>query len=87
VEYEVCGSAYTVDVTYENSAGTTSREYGVGVPWSYSFSADPGDYVYISAQNTGSYGSVTVAIWVDGEIYEAETSESAYCVATARGTL
>ena len=87
VEYEVTGSAYSVDVTYENSGGTTSREYGVGVPWSYRFSADPGDYVYISAQNTGTYGTVTVAIYLDGEIYEAETSEGAYCVATASGTL
>ena len=87
VEYEVTGSAYSVDVTYENSGGTTSREYGVGVPWSYRFSADPGDYVYISAQNTGTYGTVTVAIYLDGEIYEAETSEGAYCVATAGGTL
>ena len=87
VEYEVTGSAYSVDVTYENSGGTTSREYGVGVPWSYRFSADPGDYVYISAQNTGTSGTVTVAIYLDGEIYEAETSERAYCVATASGTL
>lgn len=87
VEYEVTGSAYSVDVTYENSSGTTSREYGVGVPWSYRFSADPGDYVYISAQNTGTYGTVTVAIYLDGEIYEAETGEGAYCVATAGGTL
>ncbi|MGM0628025.1 MAG: MmpS family transport accessory protein [Candidatus Fermentibacterota bacterium] len=87
VEYEVTGSAYSVDVTYENSGGSTSREYGVGVPWSYRFSADPGDYVYISAQNTGTYGTVTVAIYIDGEIYEAETSERAYCTATASGML
>lgn len=87
VEYEVTGSAYTVDVTYENSGGSTSREYGVGVPWSYRFNADPGDEVYISAQNTGLYGTVTVAIYLDGEIFEAETSEGAYCTATASGTL
>ena len=87
VEYEVTGSAYTVDVTYENSGGSTSREYAVGVPWSYRFSADPGDEVYISAQNTGLYGTVTVAIYLDGEIFEAETSEGAYCTATASGTL
>jgi len=41
----------------------------------------------ISAQNTETYCSVTVAIWVDGESFEAETSEDAYCVATAASTL
>jgi hypothetical protein len=87
VEYEVTGSAYSVDVTYENSSGSTSREYGVGVPWSHSFYAEPGDHVRITAQNTGLYGTVTVAIYLDGEIYEAETSEGAYCTATASGTL
>jgi len=51
VAYEVCGSAYTVDVIYENSSGGTWRVFGVGMPWSYTFYADPGGYVYIGSEH------------------------------------
>ena len=87
VKYEVSGTASTVDVTYENSDGGTSQESDVEVPWSYSFTGHPGDFVYISAQNQGQTGTVTVTIYNDGDVFKTSTSEGAYVIATASGSL
>ena len=87
VKYKVTGTADTVDVTYENSDGGTSQESDVSVPWSYSFTGEPGDFVYISAQNQGQTGTVTVTIYTDGDVFKTSTSEGAYVIATASGSL
>lgn len=87
VKYKVTGTAETVDVTYENSSGGVSQESDVEVPWSYSFTGEPGDFVYISAQNQGQTGTVTVTIYRDGDVFKTSTSEGAYVIATASGTL
>jgi len=87
VEYKVTGTASRVDVTYENEDGGTSQEGNVSVPWTYSFTGDPGDFVYISAQNQGQSGSVTVTIYTDGDNFKTSTSSGAYVIATASGSL
>lgn len=87
VKYKVTGTADTVDVTYENADGGTSQESDVDVPWSYSFTGEPGDFVYISAQNQGQTGTVTVTIYTDGDVFKTSTSEGAYVIATASGSL
>ena len=87
VEYRVTGTASLVDVTYVNKGGGTSQNDDVEVPWSYSFEGNRGDFVYISAQNQGETGKVTVAIYRNGTIIESSTSEGAYVIATASGTL
>ena len=87
VEYKVTGTASEVDVTYENEDGGTSQQSNVSVPWSYSFTGDPGDFVYISAQNQGESGSVTVTIYTDGDKFKSSTSSGAYVIATASGSL
>jgi hypothetical protein len=87
VTYEVTGSASSVDVTYENEDGGTSQQSGVSVPWSYSFTGHNGDFVYISAQNNGSSGSVTVTIYKNDSVFKTSTSSGAYVIADAYGTL
>ena len=87
VKYEVTGSANRVDVTYENEDGGISQENNVIVPWSYSFKGDSGDFVYISAQNQGESGTVTVTIYKDGSKFKRSTSSGAYCIASASGSL
>ncbi|MBL7087099.1 MAG: hypothetical protein ISS28_08435 [Candidatus Cloacimonetes bacterium] len=87
VEYKVTGTASRVDVTYENEGGGTSQESNVSVPWTYSFTGEPGDFVYISAQNQGQSGSVTVTIYTDGDKFKTSTSSGAYVIATASGSL
>jgi hypothetical protein len=87
VKYSVTGSATKVDITYENEDGGTSQVAGASVPWSYSFTGEKGDFVYISAQNQDSTGTVTVTIYRDGDTFKTSTSSGAYVIATASGTL
>lgn len=88
VTYRVTGSADSVSVTYENYDGGTSQRSKVYLPWERQlFSMKTGDFVYISAQNNGEYGSVTTEIYVDGELFKTSTSIGAYVIATSSGTL
>ena len=87
MEYEVTGSASSVDVTYANESGGTSRQSGVSLPWSYSFTGDPGDFVYILAENKGATGSVTATIYKNGNEFKTSTSSAPYGTAEASGVL
>jgi hypothetical protein len=86
IEYEVTGSAQSASLTYQNRDGGTSQE-DVSIPWTYSFTARSGDFVYISAQNEGEYGTVTVNIYLDGVQVKTSTSSGAYVIATASGSV
>ena len=87
VEYRITGSASTVDVTLNNSDGGTEQYSGVSVPHTYSYSNFRDWFLYISAQNNDSYGSVTVAIYLNGVLKKSATSSGAYVIATASGTI
>lgn len=89
VKYAVTGTAKKVSITIENENGGTSQFSDVSVPWSYTFPVKkkPGTFVYVSAQNEGSSGSVTVKIYRDGKVFKSSTSSGAYVIATASGTL
>jgi tetratricopeptide (TPR) repeat protein len=87
IEYRVTGSTSMVDVTYTNKDGGTSQANGVSIPWSYSFKASSGKFVYISAQNKSESGGITVTIYKDGSVFKSSKSSGAYCIAEASGTL
>jgi hypothetical protein len=87
IKYEVTGSASTVDITYENADGGTSQANGVSISWSYSFTGHTDDFVYVSAQNNGESGTVTVTIYKDGSVFKTSTSSGAFCIASASGIL
>lgn len=87
VKYEVTGSAQSVDITYQNEDGGTSQVSDVTLPWSITFTGDTLDFVYISAQNQGETGTVTVTIYRDAEQFKSSTSSGAYVIASADGTL
>jgi hypothetical protein len=53
VTYTVTGDSQQASVTYENANADTSQESEVAVPWDYSFSAESGAFLYISAQRGG----------------------------------
>jgi len=90
VKYSVTGTASTVNITIENESGGTSQYSDVTLPWEYSFKAYAGtgtyDYlfVYVSAQNQGSSGSVTATIYYkkyEGDqfqMYKTSTSIPSY---------
>ena len=87
VRYEVTGTAALVDITIENSSGGTSQYADVAPPWTYDFSAKVDDFVYVSAQNATSTGSVTATIKIDGDTFKTSTSSGAYVIATASGSV
>jgi hypothetical protein len=67
VEYRVTGKAskaYTITFV-SNSAGESSTIINAPIPWNYSFLADRGDTVYISAWSSDS---VKVEIFVEGDL-------------------
>lgn len=87
VTYDVTGSAWTVDITYQNEDGGTSQLSGVMLPWRTSFSAGALSFVYIAAQNQGETGTVTATIYRDGEEFRTSTSSGAHVIASAHGSL
>ena len=74
-------------LTYQNSGGNTEQVANAGASWSYSFDGDPGDFVYLSAQNNKASGSVTVTITLDGNTFKTANSSGAYVIATASGSI
>jgi hypothetical protein len=86
VEYRVSGSTNKVSITYANSNEGTSQ-LTTNTPWSYKFStAKTGQFLYVSAQNQRSSGTVIVEIYRHGTLYKKSESSGAYCIATASGT-
>jgi len=84
VTYKMSGTARRADLTYQNAQGG-SEQKEVALPWSISFSATDGQFVYLSGQNTGEYGSVTCAILLNGTSVKQSTSEGAYKIASCSG--
>jgi len=87
LRYEVTGSAESVNITYENLNGGISQLSGRQLPWSVTLTADPMDFVFLSATNTGETGSVTVTIFDDGDVFKRATSEGAHVTASVSGNL
>jgi len=87
VRYLVWGSSGDYNVTYQNSNGGTSQQSNVPSDWTYSFTATPGDFVYLSAQNNNNTGSVSVTIYQGPFVFETSTNTGAFVIATATGTL
>jgi len=86
VEYEITGTATSVSVTLQNETGGTEQYSDVSVPHTYTFNSYTDWFLYISAQNQGGSGSVTVTIYVDGEVFKTSTSSGAYVIASASGS-
>lgn len=86
ITYRIKGSASRVSLTYNNAQGGTEQKEA-RVPWEISFNARSGAFLYVSAQNNGSMGTVTCEILVDGLVVRTSTSEGAYKIATCSGRL
>ena len=90
VAYLISGSAKTVDLTLQTATGQ-SQQNDLKLPvknragTDINFEATPGQFVYVSAQNQGSYGTVTCEITVDGVPVSTNTSSGGYSIATCSG--
>lgn len=88
IKYEVTGSAKSVDITMHWGDGNTYQYSNVGVPCAYEAKSWGNEsFVYISAQNNGSTGSVTCNIYHRDKLFKTATSSGAYVIATASGSI
>lgn len=92
VVYEVEGTADSVSITIQTPSGS-SQAANRAVPLTSDGSPGieiagftAGDFVYLSAQNEGEYGTVTCRISVDGDVVSEVTSTGAYTIATCDAT-
>ena len=80
--YEVSGTSNNYSVTMINGQGGT-EQYTTGAFWSYWEDQDLSRFLYVSAQNNNSSGTVVVKILQDGSVIKTSTCEGGYCIATA----
>lgn len=87
VHYEVTGTTDRANWTIAYFDGSVGQ-YTLPVPYKTSpLLFRKGDFVYLSAQNDRSSGSVTATIWVNGSRWKQVTSSGAYVIATVSGSL
>jgi len=87
VTYEVTCYPSNFSITYENSSGNTEQQSVSSNSWSTSFSAQSGDFVYISAQAENENADIYVSIKYKGNIIEESSSSGDYVIATASGAI
>lgn len=86
VQYIVSGTAPSVDVTLSNATGGTEQHTNVLLPVEYNYSTFSDTFLYISAQNNGTTGTVTAECYYRGLLRDSATSTGAYVIATASGS-
>lgn len=86
ITYRISGTAPSASLTYQNAGGDTEQK-DVRVPWNVSFDARAGQFVYLSAQNKGEYGTIICEILLNGTQVKTSTSEGAYKIASCSGRL
>jgi hypothetical protein len=87
VQYRISGTASSVFVTLNNESGGTSQYSKVKLPVTYDYKKFNDKFVYVSAQNEGASGSVTVEIYYKDKLLKKSTSEGEYVIATASGSI
>ena len=75
-----------MSLRYETKSGT-SESAGTTLPWSFTRTAEGDDCLDISAQVIEGDGTVTAAIYKEGELLNSSTGTGAGAIATASGTL
>ena len=86
IEYVVEGSASSAGLTYNNETGGTEQQK-VPLPWRKLITVSRGYFAYISAQNQGAYGSITVTILLNGVPVKSSKSSGEYGIASASGRI
>lgn len=87
IDYTVSGTAVRASMTYATASGGTSQTGDLALPWTFATTMSPGDFVYLSAQNAGSSGCVTVEIRVRKTVFKSTQSCGAFVIATVSGTV
>lgn len=87
VRYRVGGTASKADITIENESGGTEQKT-VNVPWSETFEAERGQFVYVSAQSQDDASrKINCEITVNGETLETAESSGRFVIASCSGSV
>lgn len=85
VTYNVTGTAHRASLTLENDTGGTDQ-FTVNVPWREQYSRfTRNDFVYVSAQNEGTSGTLICEIRVNGILEYSGSATGQYAICTASG--
>lgn len=87
VIYTATCNSGVMDITIENENGGVSQFSDVSSPWTYAFTSEIYKFVYISAQNQQSSGTITTEIKVNGIVWKNGISSGAYVISTSSGSL
>ncbi len=78
VMYEVIGTAAAVDIQVTNPSGGTDAYQDMSLPWRFSYGGFDNEQAYIYAHNNTEEGTITVNIYVNGQLERTATSSGAY---------
>src|SRR5580698_3958635 len=84
VEYRVTGSG-KVSINCTNATGGTEQRKAK-LPWSLTFDANNGTFLYLSAQKSGWRGSIRSEIFVDSVSLQYAESNDSMGIASVQGT-
>lgn len=84
-KYEVTGTSNSFSVTIVNTDDNVQQYNPVGSGWWYKWTQTGTRYLYVSAQNNNSSGSVTVKIYKNNVVVSENTSTGGYTIATTSG--
>lgn len=92
VHYEVEGTAKGADLTFQAPSGTSQLK-GKAVPLANKntgvrgirYEMPAGSFVYLSAQNTGSSGTIRCRITVNGVVVAENSSSGSYAIVSCSG--
>jgi hypothetical protein len=87
IVYRVEGDSNRADITFQNAGGDTSQQADRSVPWSWTFRAEEGAFLYVSAQRGGAPGDIACSIEVDGIVVKTSSSSGPFTICTASGVL
>lgn len=92
VTYRVTGRAVRGSATLENATGNTEQKNissSAGSfdakPWVMAFTAERGQFVYISVQNGTDKGTIACEILINGVVKESAESDTDYGIAQCSG--
>ena len=81
IQYEISGTASSVDIDFRNYNGNNVKLYDISLPWSETITVAIREFESFSpsidVKNKGETGYVIVEIWVDDELIKKDAGNKA----------
>ena len=76
-----------IGLIYKNETGGIRQYNNMSVPWSYSYKALGGTYIFVAAESRSFGATLNVNIYKNGKLFVAESDTGDYVLVTAVGTI